>query len=55
MRRTPAGFEKRYRHETRGLTGNLFLKNWKSRVVFTPSFRKAIMKSGLQSVRMVEP
>jgi flavin-dependent dehydrogenase len=55
LRSRPEGFERRYRHETRGLAGNLLLKNWKSRVVFNPSVRKAIMASGVQSVRMVEP
>jgi len=55
MRPTLAGFERRYRHELRALRVNLFLKSWKSRVVFNPTLRKAVMRSGLQSVRMVAP
>ena len=55
LRRTPKGFEKRYREHVRALRCNVLLKHWKSRVVFNPSLRKAVMASGFQSVRMVEP
>lgn len=53
LRTTPDGFEKRYRGELRALRVNLFLKSWKSRVVFNPTLRKAVMKSGVQCVHMV--
>ncbi len=52
---TPDGFEKRYRDELRSLRANLLRKSWKSRVVFNPTLRKAVMRSGVQSVRMVTP
>lgn len=52
---TAESFEKRYRQELCALRVNLFLKSWKSRVVFNPTLRKVVMKSGVQSVRMVAP
>lgn len=55
LRPGPKGFEKRYREQIRALHVNVLLKNWKSRVVFNPTLRKAVMRSGLQSVRMVAP
>ena len=53
MRPTLEGFERRYRHELQALRANLFLKSWKSRVVFNPTLRKAVMRSGVQSVHLV--
>jgi geranylgeranyl reductase len=55
LRTAPDGFERRYRHELQALRANLFLKSWKSRVVFNPTLRKAVMRSGLHSVHMVAP
>ncbi len=49
------GFERRYRDRMWTLRANVFLKNWKSRVVFNPTLRKAVMRSGIQSVKMATP
>lgn len=49
------GFERRYRDRIWALRANVFLKNWKSRVVFNPTLRKAVMRSGVQSVKMAAP
>jgi geranylgeranyl reductase len=51
LRVTPDGFEKRYRKQTRGLRRNIFLKILKSHFIFNPTLRKAVMNSGLQSVK----
>jgi geranylgeranyl reductase len=45
------GFEKRYYENTRTLKFNLFLKNQKSRFIFNPTLRHAIMKTGIQSMK----
>ncbi len=55
LRPGPQGFERRYRDRIRPLRLNLLLKHWKSRVVFNPALREAVMRSGLQSVHMVSP
>jgi flavin-dependent dehydrogenase len=55
LRRTPAGFEKRYRERTRRLRRNIFLKNLKSPFIFRPFLRKAVMRSGLQSMKVHLP
>lgn len=52
---TPEGFERRYREKTRRLRRNVLLKSWKSRIMFNPALRRAIMKSGLQSVGIAVP
>lgn len=46
----PEEFEKRYYENTRSLRINIVLKILKSLVIFNPSLRKALMKSGLQCV-----
>jgi flavin-dependent dehydrogenase len=55
LRAAPKDFEKHYHRKTAALRRNILLKNWKSRVVFNPTLRKAIMKSGIQSVKVIEP
>ena len=45
------GFEKRYYEKALEIKFNLFLKNQKSRFIFNPTLRHAIMKIGLQSMR----
>ncbi|MBN1362408.1 MAG: FAD-binding protein [Sedimentisphaerales bacterium] len=55
LHETPSGFERRYHEKTRRLWGNILLKSWKSRVMFNPALRRAIMKSGLESVRIAVP
>lgn len=49
---SPEGFEKRYDEKMRELKRNIFLKNLKSRVIFNPKLRKAVMRSGLQSMKI---
>ena len=48
------GFEKRYTASMKKLQRNIMLKNFKSRVIFNPTLRAAVMRSGLQAVRMAE-
>lgn len=48
------GFEKRYYEKARALKLNLLLKNLKSRIIFTPALRHAIIKTGLQSLKPLE-
>ena len=55
LRTMPDGFEKRYYEKTRGLRRNIFLKNLKSHFIFNPNLRKAVMRSGLQSMKMYIP
>ena len=52
---TPDGFEKRYDEKMRTLRRNIFMKNWKSHFIFNPNLRKAVMRSGLQSMKMQIP
>jgi geranylgeranyl diphosphate/geranylgeranyl-bacteriochlorophyllide a reductase len=51
----PDGFEKRYRKKTWHLRSNIFLKIMKSPFIFNPTLRKAVMKSGLQTVKPYQP
>ena len=46
------GFEERYHRLTRRLRWNIFVKNLKSRFIFSPTLRKTIMRSGLNSMRI---
>ena len=46
------GFERRYARAMRQLRWNLFLKSWKSRLIFSPLLRNLAMKSGLQSMEV---
>ena len=55
MRAAPDTFLGCYRRKALALRTNVLLKNWKSRVVFNPILRKAIMRSGLQSVEVIAP
>jgi flavin-dependent dehydrogenase len=55
LRSTPHGFEKRYYEKTRALRRNIFIKNLKSHFIFNPSLRSAVMRSGLQSVKIYRP
>jgi hypothetical protein len=48
----PDGFEKRYDEKMRALHRNIALKNLKSHFIFYPKLRKAVMKSGLQSMQI---
>ena len=52
LRPTPMGFEKRYEEKTQPLRRNLFLKSIKSHFLFNPVLRKAVMRSGLQSMEI---
>ena len=49
---TPEGFEKRYNEKMKALRRNIVLKNLKSHFIFNPRLRKAVMKSGLQSMKI---
>jgi geranylgeranyl reductase len=49
---TPDGFEKRYDEKMRALRRNIWLKTLKSHFIFKTKLRKAVMKSGLQSMKM---
>jgi flavin-dependent dehydrogenase len=55
LRVTPDGFEKRYYEKTRQLRRNIFMKNIKSHFIFNPALRKAIMNTGLQSMKLYRP
>ena len=55
LRSTPDGFEKRYYEKTRTLRRNIFLKNLKSHFIFNPTLRSAVMRCGLQSVKIYRP
>jgi flavin-dependent dehydrogenase len=55
LRSTPDGFERRYYEKTRTLRRNIFLKNLKSHFIFNPTLRRAVMRSGLQAVRIYRP
>ena len=46
------GFEKRYEEKVGSLRRTLSLKNLKSRLLFHPLFRKAVMASGLRSLEV---
>jgi flavin-dependent dehydrogenase len=46
------GFEKRYTASMKKLQLNILIKNFKSRVIFSPVLRAAVMRTGLQAVRM---
>ncbi len=48
----PDGFEKRYYEKMRALRRNILLKNLKSHFIFDPKLRKAVMRSGLQSMKI---
>ncbi|MBW1941496.1 MAG: FAD-binding protein [Deltaproteobacteria bacterium] len=48
-------FEKRYYQGAGILRRNIFLKNVKSRFIFNPRLRKAVMRSGLQSMKIYKP
>ena len=52
LRPAPMGFEKRYAERTQPLRRNLFLKAIKSHFLFNPVLRKAVMRSGLQSMKI---
>jgi geranylgeranyl reductase len=52
MQKTPDGFERRYDEKMRALRKNIWLKNLKSHFIFKPKLRKAVMKSGLQSMKI---
>jgi flavin-dependent dehydrogenase len=47
-------FQDFYRADTRCLARNILLKNIKSRIMYNPFFRKAIMKSGVMSMGLCE-
>ena len=49
-----SGFEQRYSTSMKKLHRNIFLKNFKSRVIFNPTLRRAVMRLGLQAVRIVD-
>ncbi len=55
MRATLHDFEKRYYQKARALRRNIFIKNLKSHFIFNPRIRKAVMKSGLQSMQVYRP
>lgn len=52
LRQTPNGFEKRYYQKTRRLRTNIFFKNLKSHVIYSPSLRTMIMKTGIHSMQV---
>ena len=47
-------FEKQYRNKTRKLAVNILFKNLKSNIIFNPLLRKIIMKSGFNSLDVIE-
>jgi geranylgeranyl reductase len=49
------GYLPRYRRRTRALRGNLMLKRWKSPFMYRPWLRRAVLRSGLASVRVHGP
>jgi geranylgeranyl diphosphate/geranylgeranyl-bacteriochlorophyllide a reductase len=55
LRTSLHGFEERYYEQTRQLRRNIFLKNLKSHFIFNPGLRKAVMRSGLQGMKVHEP
>ena len=55
LRTTLHNFEKRYYQKTRVLRRNIFIKNLKSHFIFHPRIRKAVIKSGLKSMKLHEP
>lgn len=52
LQTTPDGFEKRYVEKMRALRRNIWLKNLKSHFIFNPRLRQAVMRSGLQSMKI---
>jgi geranylgeranyl reductase len=52
LQTAPDGFEKRYAEKMKALRRNIFLKNWKSHFIFNHKLRKAVMRSGLQSIKI---
>jgi geranylgeranyl reductase len=52
LQKTPDGFEKRYDEKMKALRRNIWLKNLKSHFIFNPRLRKAVMQSGLQSMKI---
>jgi geranylgeranyl reductase len=52
LHKTPDGFEKRYNEKMKALRRNIVLKNLKCPFIFNPKLRKAVMKSGLQSMKI---
>jgi flavin-dependent dehydrogenase len=46
------GFERRYHRNTQSLRINILLKNLKARVIFHPPLRRAVMRSGLRSLKI---
>lgn len=55
LKRGIRGFEKRYYQRAGILRRNILLKNIKSRFIFRPELRKAVMRSGLQGMKIHEP
>lgn len=46
------GFEKRYRSLTRPLQTNIALKNLKSKILYNPTLRSMIMRTGINSINI---
>jgi len=55
LQATPEEFGKRYFKKARHLRRNIFLKSLKSHFIFNPTLRKALMNSGLQSLKPYRP
>ncbi len=55
LRKAPDGFEKRYYQATRRLRINILIKNLKSHFIFNPLLRKAIRRSGFNSLEIYHP
>jgi flavin-dependent dehydrogenase len=51
----PAGFSRRYARKTRNMRFNIILKNLKSPLMYNKLFRRAILRSGVNSVDVVSP
>jgi flavin-dependent dehydrogenase len=49
------GFNARYARNTRKMSLNIVLKNLKSPFMYNPLLRKAILRSGIKSVKVVGP
>jgi len=49
------GFNARYARNTRKMRLNIVLKNLKSPFMYNPLIRKAILRSGIKSVKVVGP
>ncbi|MHC4156382.1 MAG: FAD-binding protein [Planctomycetota bacterium] len=55
LRATEEGYDRLYYRRTTGLRRNIFLKNVKSRLIYGPTLRTVVMKSGFRSMSIYRP